>query len=162
MTLLAAAVTLLAVVWVVRHLSSGVQEEPVSTPPPVPMPEPEPEPASEPASVPAEPAVVAAPQPIVGHDDAPDIRRVIQKAQPQIRRCYEAGLKSNRKLHGKIVVHFTIVKTGRVAQARIASTTMHHEKTEMCIAHVFYRLHFAPPTNGGIVNVNYPVVFASE
>lgn len=80
----------------------------------------------------------------------------------RIQWCYETRLGWNQGLHGKIVVHFVIEKSGEVSMVSLKSSTMRDAVTERCVEKQFLRVKFPPPRGGGIVTVNYPLRFSTN
>lgn len=177
MTALAVVVLGLGAWLLVRHLgpaeevATPVQAEPetAEAPQPAPGPEPTSEPvaASQPtAPAPSEPEREQTPTPVAAPEDNEAensaeppthvIAAVVQKAQPNIRRCFEKHTKRGPK-SGKVVVRFTITEQGRVPQAAIDSSTIGHGATEACIVHAFKVLHFPPRLTPAVVK--YPILF---
>jgi hypothetical protein len=85
------------------------------------------------------------------------IRRVIRRAMPGIKYCYEQGLLQNKNLAGKVSIHFVIANNGAVVSATpkagISATV------DQCVARKISQLSF--PTPGGLVEVDYPFLFQS-
>jgi len=91
-----------------------------------------------------------------------EIDQVIKSNLTPIRWCYQQQLNLRPKLHGKVVVRFTIGADGSVIASGIRSTSMHNDWVERCVCMKIARLKFPPPKGGGIVHVNYPFVFKSD
>ncbi len=89
-----------------------------------------------------------------------EIEAVIKQNLAQIKACYERNLQGNRKLAGRVKTSFVIKGNGRVRSASIVSSDLNNRATESCITSVIRRWKFPLPRGGGIVNVNYPFVFA--
>ncbi len=88
------------------------------------------------------------------------IRRPVDNALPQFRACYEAELKKDPALGGKIVMRWEIHQGGVVMNARIVE-----EKTDIaniamreCIISVLQSIKFSDPNNS-TVDVVYPLIF---
>ena len=62
----------------------------------------------------------------------------------------------------KSVENFTIESDGRVSVARTKSSSMGHKGVEACISDRFMKIRFPQPKGGGIVTVNYPLLFKSS
>ena len=99
---------------------------------------------------------------IMGSLDPAIIDAVIKRHLAQIQYCYERELPSKPKLNGKLVVHFVIEADGRVSQAAMKSTTMNDANVESCVAERFKMIRFPNPKGGGIVTVNYPLLFKAS
>jgi hypothetical protein len=89
------------------------------------------------------------------------IQRIVRQNFGRFRLCYENGLRSNPKLAGKVAVHFTIGKDGAVSGASLMKdTTMPDANVSACVTRAFIGLSFPQPDGGGVVTVNYPLLFA--
>ncbi len=88
-----------------------------------------------------------------------EVAKVLQRAESQIRYCYEKELQNKPNLYGKIVATFKIGPNGRVIQSSISQTTMNDSNVESCVLQVINRLVFPNPRGGGAVDVNYPWLF---
>src|SRR6185295_7095754 len=106
-------------------------------------PPPEPEPSPPPVSVPAPPSAPpieepapAAPPPVqppgAGFDEAA-AARVIRQRSGDVRRCYEARLRSTPALHGRVEVAFTVLPTGRVDGVHASSNDTGDAQLADCI-----------------------------
>ncbi len=98
---------------------------------------------------------------IMGSLDPSIIDAVIKRHIQQIQYCYERELPANPKLAGKIVVNFTIEADGRVSTSRIKSSTIEEKRVDGCVTDRFTKIRFPQPKGGGIVVVNYPLLFKS-
>lgn len=99
---------------------------------------------------------------VMGSLDPALIDAVIKRHLEQIKYCYDRELPKKPKLSGKLVVNFTIAADGLVTQAKMKSSTMNDGTVEGCVAERFRKLRFPQPKGGGIVNVNYPLLFSSS
>jgi len=87
------------------------------------------------------------------------IQRVVVMHRAEVRACYEAGLKKNPDLAGKVVVAWVIAPGGAVSSARIASSTLANANVEACIVSRVQTWRFPAP--GSPTDVTYPFVFAA-
>jgi len=101
------------------------------------------------------------PRVVEGKLDKAVIQRIIRRRLNQIRYCYERELTKEPNLAGRVVVKFVIGKEGEVSAANVKSTTMNHATAEKCFVGRFMRMQFPKPTGGGVVIVNYPLVFST-
>lgn len=99
---------------------------------------------------------------VQGSLEADLIQRVVRRAMPQIRYCYQRELTKNPSLRGQMTVKFLISPSGKVASATSKESTLDSSSVEACVSGRFMRMVFPEPPGGGIVIVNYPLVFASE
>ncbi len=87
------------------------------------------------------------------------IKRVLDRAQSQLRYCYEKELQRVPDLNGKVTAKFTIGGTGSVVDASVATSTLQNASAEECMLRVFRRLRFPNPAGGGMVDVSYPMIY---
>jgi hypothetical protein len=87
------------------------------------------------------------------------VQRVIRQSSGRFRACYEAGLKQNPELEGRVAVKFVIDREGQVALASPwADTTLADASVARCVTRAYQAMTFPKP-EGGIVTVVYPIVF---
>lgn len=80
----------------------------------------------------------------------------------QLRRfvdCYALLLAKGGSQTGVVKVRFVIAPTGKVSEATITASELHHPRTESCIVDAMRSLDFPPPQGGGVVVVTYPFTF---
>lgn len=99
---------------------------------------------------------------VMGSLDPALIDAVLKRHAEQIKYCYERELPKKPNLAGKLVVNFTIASDGLVTQAKMKSSTMSDNTVEGCVAERFLKLRFPQPKGGGVVNVNYPLLFTNS
>ncbi|NUP13201.1 MAG: AgmX/PglI C-terminal domain-containing protein [Polyangiaceae bacterium] len=85
------------------------------------------------------------------------IQRIVRQNFGRYRLCYEAGLKKDPKLAGKITVSFTIGRDGKVSGVG-SNSDMSDASVVSCVAKAFETLTFPEP-EAGVVKVSYPIVF---
>jgi hypothetical protein len=105
------------------------------------------------------PEVVDGKADIKGSLDKDIIRRVIRRAKPGIRFCYEQALQSNPSLIGKIKISFVIAPNGAVSSA--APSKSLDNDLDACVTRKISQLSFPAPQGGGTVSVTYPFIFQS-
>jgi hypothetical protein len=88
------------------------------------------------------------------------VQRVVRAHQGGVKYCYETELMRQPKLGGKIVVSWRIDLEGKVASARIRTTTMNNTAVEACLVRQIGRWRFPKPA-GTMVDVSYPFLFRS-
>ena len=77
--------------------------------------------------------------------------------------CYEAALKRNAGLAGKITLRFSINKLGKVSNVEIEVDTMHDDDFSKCIIERASSWRFPPPQSGNSeVQFAYPFIFQSS
>ena len=87
------------------------------------------------------------------------IRRIVRARFNSLRFCYEKGLQTNPTLAGRVAVKFVIDANGAVPTAQDAGSTLSDATVVSCMVGVFKVMQFPKPQGGGIVVVNYPIVF---
>lgn len=77
--------------------------------------------------------------------------------------CYEAALKRNPTLAGKITLRFTIGKIGKVTKVDIEADTMHDDDVSQCIIDHAKNWRFPEPKGGSDgVQFSYPFIFQAS
>lgn len=97
---------------------------------------------------------------VQGSLDKEIIRRIIRRHANRLRFCYEKGLQTNPTLEGRVNVKFVITKDGTVSSAQDAGSTITDQTVVGCVVQAFKQMQFPAPVGGGIVVINYPVVFS--
>ena len=100
------------------------------------------------------------PSPVLGSLDKNSIRKVIRKGIARFKACYESELVKQPTLKGRVVISFVIQADGSVKDSKASSTTLHSPAVENCLVERFQQLQFPQPLHGGVVRVNYPLVFS--
>jgi hypothetical protein len=75
-----------------------------------------------------------------------------------VRKCFESISNGEDSLSGKMVIHFVIGPDGSVSDAGVPINTFGGETRSACVAAAVRKWHF-PRSDGGVVVVDYPVVF---
>jgi outer membrane biosynthesis protein TonB len=83
----------------------------------------------------------------------------VRARQGLIKACYENALKRNPNLKGKVVIRFTILETGGVADVSAAQNTLGTPEVAACIINTIrsWRTQFRP---SGPVTVEYPFLLS--
>jgi pSer/pThr/pTyr-binding forkhead associated (FHA) protein len=89
------------------------------------------------------------------------IRRVVRQNHPRFRNCYEKGLMTNPSLTGRVGVRFVIGRAGRVTHAADGGSDLPDAGVVNCVTRAFYDIGFPKP-EGGVVTVQYPILFQPE
>lgn len=87
------------------------------------------------------------------------IQRVVRQNFGRFRACYEAGLRNNPNLAGRVAVNFVIGRDGAVGQANNGGSDLPDGAVVSCVVRAFYGLSFPAP-DSGIVTVSYPIAFS--
>lgn len=94
--------------------------------------------------------------------DAFVVRQKIQKDLPKINRCYEAALRYEPELAGKVSVRFAIVRSGYVKAMRVIENTTGNDHVERCVARVLGGIRFPRRRTGKSLRFTFPFVFAPQ
>lgn len=97
-----------------------------------------------------------------GEFDAATVQRQIKQRLKSITRCYEAELRKNPSLAGKVTVTFTIQERGNVTDARASENTTGSSGVADCVTRTISRFRFNPGPEGGSVTFRYPFVFQPQ
>jgi hypothetical protein len=87
------------------------------------------------------------------------IQRIVRQNFGRFRLCYEAGLRSNPGLSGRVVTRFVIGRDGAVAQAADAGSDLPNQDVVSCVVRSYGNLSFPQP-EGGIATVVYPIALS--
>lgn len=88
------------------------------------------------------------------------IQRVVRQNFGRFRACYEAGLRNNPSLSGRVAVSFVVGRDGSVGSAQSAGSDLPDSGVVSCVVKQFYGLSFPAPEDG-IVRVSYPIMFSN-
>lgn len=86
-----------------------------------------------------------------------EIRQTIRKQRDALNGCYRQGLERNARLHGKVVISFTIKQRGFVSDASVVKTTLNDPQVEACIVKQIKQLRFARHSSD--MTIHYPFRF---
>jgi hypothetical protein len=86
------------------------------------------------------------------------ISRVLWQNHGRLRMCYEAGLRANPNLQGRITLRFLIGRDGAVSNIANAGSDLPDAGVVSCAVRALHGLSFPRP-EAGIVTVTYPVIF---
>lgn len=87
------------------------------------------------------------------------IQRIVRQSFGRFQACYEAGLRTNPNLQGRVTVRLVIAKDGSAKSADVAVTDLADKTVATCVARAFSQLTFPAPDRGEVI-VSYPVVFS--
>jgi len=94
-----------------------------------------------------------------GHLPAEVIQRIVRQNFGRFRLCYEAGLRQNPALTGRVVTKFVIGRDGAVAQSADGGSDIASQEVISCVVRSFGSLSFPQP-EGGVATVIYPIVLS--
>jgi hypothetical protein len=103
----------------------------------------------------------SAPTDVDGTLDPGVIAKEIRGRLGAIKACYEAGLKRNPSIGGKVQLRFEVSSVGKVTSAEIENDTMHDEEVASCIKARVSSWRFPAPA-GGSVQFSYPFIFQAS
>jgi hypothetical protein len=103
----------------------------------------------------------SAPVDVDGSLDPSVIAREIRGRLGAIKACYEAGLKRNPNIGGKLQLRFEISSVGKVTSADIENDSMHDDEVASCIKSRVMTWRFPAPA-GGSVQFSYPFIFQAS
>ena len=86
------------------------------------------------------------------------IQRAVRVNFTVFRLCFEAGMRRDPNLTGKVVVRFVIGLDGAVTSVTDGGSDLPDQQVVACVVRSFSRVQFPPP-NGGTVTVTYPIMF---
>ena len=101
------------------------------------------------------------PTDVDGSLDPSVIAREIRGRLGAIKACYEAGLKRNPNIGGKLQLRFEVSTVGKVTSAEIENDTMHDDEVASCIKSRVMTWRFPAPA-GGSVQFSYPFIFQAS
>ena len=85
------------------------------------------------------------------------IQRIVRQNFGRFRLCYEAGLRGNPSLSGRVATKFVIGRDGAVNQSSDAGSDLPDQNVVACVVRSFNSLSFPAP-EGGIATVTYPII----
>src|SRR5690606_6060100 len=91
--------------------------------------------------------------------DPQHIAEVSQQRRSDIRACYEAGVRKNPLLEGRVTYRFVVASAGEVERVDVEQTTLGSPAVLKCISRLIEGLRFDPPEGGGSTVVRYPFHF---
>ncbi len=94
-----------------------------------------------------------------GSLDRSAISAVVRRSTASVRRIYEAHLRADPSLEGRIVVRMTIGADGRVVDASVSEDTVGSTALAAAVLGFVRSLRFPEPSGGGNVEVVYPFAF---
>jgi biopolymer transport protein ExbD len=94
---------------------------------------------------------------VKGNIEKDAVRRVVKRAMPSIKFCYEQALTRDSSLAGKVNIFLVIAQNGAVSSA--SPTSGIESELDSCVARKFSQLSFPEPKDGGIAEVDYAIIF---
>jgi hypothetical protein len=86
------------------------------------------------------------------------IQRIVRQSFGRFRGCYEAGLRTNPNLEGRVTARFVIARDGSVATVHSGGSDLPDPSVVACVLRAYSGLTFPSPKDG-IVTVTYPLTF---
>jgi hypothetical protein len=103
----------------------------------------------------------SAPTDVDGSLDPGVIAKEIRSRLGAIKACYEAGLKRNPSIGGKVVLRFEVSSIGKVTSAEVDQDTLHDDEVVGCMKARVSSWRFPAPS-GGSVQFSYPFIFQAS
>jgi Ca-activated chloride channel family protein len=94
---------------------------------------------------------------VAGSIDKDLVRRVVRSHVGEVRKCYEDGLGRDPNLKGRVVITFTIGKSGKVTASVVAESSVPDDAVGECIAKAALGWTFPDHPSESIV-ITYPFV----
>jgi hypothetical protein len=99
-------------------------------------------------------------QDVPGQVPPREIQRIVRSHYRELRACYDQALQRNPYARGGVMFGFVIGGDGRVSSVRISSNALPDCAAVRCMQGWFRRMTFPQPNRGGVVTVQYPIMFA--
>ncbi|PKN55735.1 MAG: hypothetical protein CVU56_19980 [Deltaproteobacteria bacterium HGW-Deltaproteobacteria-14] len=109
-----------------------------------------------------DPQIIQMPVRLTGELDAKTVQQYIRRYLSGIKWCYQDRLQSNRNLSGKLTLAFTILPNGSVLDPTCKNSTLGDEVLHKCISNKMSRWKFPSPKDGGLVEVQYPIILKTQ
>ena len=90
---------------------------------------------------------------------AESVRRVANQNVARYRQCYDAGLRGNPALHGKVVARITIDASGSIMSAEDGGSDLPDATVTSCVFGTLGNLSFPQP-EAGSATATVPIVFS--
>jgi len=95
----------------------------------------------------------------LGADTRADITARMTSAQPPLAACYQAALKTNRKLTGTMVVEFPAARaTGQFTDIQVTRDELGDPGVRQCVVDAIGKLKLARP-QATRLSISYPIHF---
>jgi hypothetical protein len=89
------------------------------------------------------------------------IQRIVRLNSGRYINCYQAALRTNPSLEGRVTVRFVIGRDGSVQVASDGGSDIPDTGVRQCVVSSFTNLSFPQP-EGGLVTVVYPIMFSPQ
>ncbi len=96
-----------------------------------------------------------------GELSAAAISKVIRRRQKSIQSCFEAELRRNPKLKGKVTFEIVIARTGKVKKAKVIRSSLKNSSAENCMVGKIKAWRFPKP-DGGDVFTEFSAAFIAK
>lgn len=91
-------------------------------------------------------------------DYTPKFQAVVRAHFPDLKECYEMGLRESNGLVGRIAIGIKVGPSGDVVSANFKESGLPSAAAQRCVLSTFRAMHFPPPP-GGSLGVLYPLSF---
>ncbi len=89
------------------------------------------------------------------------MKKALVERKPDVRLCFRALLRKDKKASGRVVLRFLVGEDGTVEETVILSGTTLPRETAQCVADVVKTTQFPKP-KGGKARITYPWEFSAE
>jgi hypothetical protein len=96
-----------------------------------------------------------------GEIDSAAIRRVFEQYNPQIRNCYERGLKGNPMLQGSMTLQIKVGASGSVEGTQVGGS-LRDRDVFSCVRQISQRMQFPRVSGGACAVVQVPYSFTPQ
>jgi TonB family protein len=93
--------------------------------------------------------------PAPGTMNASALRQAVGRNRHEVLTCFERGRMDNQQLSGRVVVRIYVDPSGKVTQARIASSSLQNRSVEACIEQAVETWTLPAPAGGVATSFNY-------
>lgn len=90
------------------------------------------------------------------------LTKPVVAASEKVRECYEAALKDNTALEGRLVLAFVVAPNGLVLEVSVEESSLRDVPVERCVQRIVLGLRFPKAKNGKTTEVAYPFVLTPK
>lgn len=97
-----------------------------------------------------------------GSMDREGVRKVIRECTPEIKACYNQGLKKVPDDKGRISIRVEVNHKGNVLKSEVKESDLKNAEVGKCVADVIKKRHFPGPAEGVIAVIDFPFFLDKE
>jgi len=90
-----------------------------------------------------------------------DIEAILEKRLPQIQNCYQTALLETSGISGKLLLRWSISKSGEVEQVLIEKSQLENAELHSCIVQEIAKTEFPKPEGGSVI-LRLPLTFSVQ